>query len=108
MWRRKPELLSFIYVLRPKRPSLIDDASLEEESRLREHFEYLQRSLEEGKLILAGPCLDGEFGVVVFRAATEDAAVEFMRGDPAVRHGLMTAELHPFRVSLQAGADGRS
>jgi uncharacterized protein YciI len=97
-------LLGFTYVLRLKRPSLIDDASPGEESRLHEHFEYLRTSLEEGKLILAGPCLDGEFGVVVFRAATEEVAVEFTTGDPAVRHGLMTAELYPFRVSLQATA----
>jgi uncharacterized protein YciI len=93
-------LLSFIYVLKPKRASLIDDASAEEEQTLGEHFAYLQRALEQGQLILAGPCLDGEFGVVVFRAPTEQAAVEFMEGDPAVRHGLMTAELHAFRVSL--------
>lgn len=95
---------TFIYVLRPCRSGLIDEATPEEEATLSEHFEYLERSLEEGRLILAGPCLDGEFGVVVFRAATEQAAVEFMRGDPAVRCGLMTAELHPFRVSLQGSA----
>ena len=91
---------TFIYVLKPRRASLIDDASAEEEKRLGEHFEYLQRALKEGRLILAGPCLDGEFGVVVFGAPTERAAVEFMEGDPAVKHGLMTAELHAFRVSL--------
>ena len=63
-------------------------------------MEYLQRALEEGKLILAGPCVDGDFGVVVFRAATEEEAEEFMLSDPAVRHGVMTAEPHPYRVSL--------
>jgi len=93
-------LPTFIYVLEPKRASLIDDASAEEEARLGEHFEYLQRALEEGNLILSGPCLDGEFGVVVSRATSEQAAVEFMEGDPAVKHGLMAAELFPFRVSL--------
>jgi len=93
-------LSTFIYMLRPKRRSLIDETTPEEEARLGEHFEYLERALEDGKLILAGPCLDGEFGVVVFRASTQEAALEFMQSDPAVRHGLMTAELHPFRVSL--------
>jgi uncharacterized protein YciI len=87
-------------MLRPKSPSLIDETTLEQEARLGEHFEYLERALEDGKLILAGPCLDGEFGIVVFRGATDDEALEFMQNDPAVRHGLMTAELHPFRVSL--------
>ncbi len=91
---------TFIYMLRPQRCSLIDETTAEEEARLGEHFDYLERALEDGKLILAGPCLDGEFGVVLFRAATDDEALEFMQSDPAVRHGLMTAELHPFRVSL--------
>ena len=93
-------LSTFIYLLRPKRPNLVYDATPEEESRLGEDFECLQRALVEGKLILAGPCVDGEFGVVVFRAATEEEAEEFMLSDPAIRRGLMNAELHPFRVSL--------
>ena len=91
---------AFIYVLRATRPAMIDDPRPEEESRLEEHSDYLARALDQGRLVLAGPCLDGEFGVVVFRADTEQAAREFMEGDPAVRHGLMAAELHPFRVSL--------
>ena len=95
---------TFICMLHPKSRSLTDESTPEEEARFGEHFEYLERALEEGKLILAGPCLDGEFGVVLFRAATDDEALEFMQSDPAVRHGLMTAELHPFRVSLLATA----
>jgi len=97
-------LPTFIYMLRPKSRSLIDETTPEEEARLGEHFEYLERALVDGKLILAGPCLDGEFGVVLLRAATDDEALVFMQRDPAVRHGLMTAELHPFRVSLLATA----
>lgn len=91
---------TFIYVLRPCRQGLSDAPTPEEEASLDEHFQYLRRELEEGGLILAGPCLDGALGVVVFRAPTEEAAREFMEADPAVRHGLMRAELHPFRVSL--------
>jgi uncharacterized protein YciI len=93
-------LPTFIYVLRAEGRNLIDETTPEEEARLGEHFDYLERALEDGKLILAGPCLDGEFGVVLFRAATDDEASEFVQSDPAVRRGLMTAELHPFRVSL--------
>ena len=95
---------TFIYVLRAEGRNLIDGTTPEEEARLGEHFEYLNRALDDGKLILAGPCEDGEFGIVVFRAASENEALEFMQSDPAVRHGLMTAELHPFRVSLMGTA----
>ncbi len=38
-----------------------------------------------------------------FRCDSEEAAAEFMRSDPAVQGGVMTAELHSFRVSLWAG-----
>ncbi len=65
---------TFLYVLRPCRPELIDDATPEEESRLEEHFDYVQEALDGGKLILAGPCLTGEFGIVVYRAASDGAA----------------------------------
>jgi uncharacterized protein YciI len=97
-------LPTFIYMLRPTSRRLIDETTADEEARLGEHFEYLERALEEGKLILTGPCLDGEFGVVLFRAGTDDEALELVQSDPAVRYGLMTAELHPFRVSLLATA----
>ncbi|MGB3906439.1 MAG: YciI family protein [Anaerolineae bacterium] len=94
------ELPTFVYLLKPNRATLIRDASRGEEATLGEHFEYLQTALSEGRLILAGPCEDREFGIVIFRAGTEEEALEFVEDDPAVRGGLMTAELHPLRISL--------
>lgn len=94
------ELPTFVYLLKPNRATLIRDASPGEEATLGEHFEYLQTTLSEGRLILAGPCEDREFGIVIFRAGTAGEALEFMEDDPAVKSGLMTAELHPFRISL--------
>ncbi len=93
----------FIYLLQPARPGLIEEATSEEEAALERHFAYLQAALAEGRLILAGPCLDGGFGIVIFAAQSAGAALRFMQGDPAVQEGLMRAELHPFRISLQAG-----
>lgn len=90
----------YIYLLRPAHPGLVDHPTPAEEAVLGTHFAYLQAALHDGRLLLAGPCTDGAFGVVVFHAASPAAAHEFMRGDPAVREALMTAELHPFRVSL--------
>ena len=91
---------TFIYMLRPRSPRLADETTPEEEASLGEHFEYLQRALEEGKPILAGPCADGAFGIVIFRATTEEEAEEFMLNDPAVSQGAMRAELHGYRISL--------
>jgi uncharacterized protein YciI len=51
-------------------------------------------------VLLAGPCLDETFGLVVLRAESEAAAETFMYNDPSVKKNVMMAELHPFRASL--------
>ncbi len=38
-------------------------------------------------------------GIVIFRAASEGAAREFMNGDPAVQKGVMKATMFPFKVA---------
>ena len=68
------------------------------------HFEYLSRVAKTGQVILAGRTmepLDKTFGLVIFEADSEAAAMDFMRSDPAVKSGLMTATLHPYAVALQ-------
>ena len=51
-------------------------------------------------MLLAGPCLDGAFGIVLFEAESDEAARAFMASDPAIQGGVMTGELHPLRISL--------
>jgi len=94
------EALTFVYVLRLVKPESLGRMSSHEETIVDEHFEYLKKALAEGKLALAGRCLDGEFGIVVFRARSERDAQEFMNCDPAVKKGVMTAELHSFRLAF--------
>jgi uncharacterized protein len=90
----------FVYLIRPVRKDFIETMTEEESGVMKRHFDYLNALLSEEKLILAGPCLDGAFGIVVFRAETMNDAREIMVNDPAVLHGLMSAEIHPYRVSL--------
>ena len=77
-----------------------DEATI---TTMRAHFAYLKDALAAGQLVLAGPCEDLAFGLVIFQAEDDSAARAFMANDPAICAGLMTAELHPFRVSLIAG-----
>lgn len=93
-------LSTFIYVVRLVNSEMFETMSSEEEAVIEDHFDRLKQALAEGRLILAGPCLDGKFGIVVFRAQSGEEAEEFMKNDPAVKKGIMTAELHPFRVSF--------
>jgi uncharacterized protein YciI len=67
---------------------------------MEEHFNYLKIAAEQGIVLLAGPCLDETFGLVVFHAESEKAATSFMYNDPSVKKNVMAAELHPMRISL--------
>ena len=74
-----------------------------EEKIVGEHFASLEQMLEEGRLILAGKTagLDEKtFGIVIFEAASEQEAQDIMQNDPAVRQGIMRAELFPYQVAL--------
>jgi uncharacterized protein YciI len=95
----------FIYVLRLV-PRLYDDKSWtrEDNAVLERHFARLQEAAKSGQLILAGRTKepgDKTFGIAIFRASDEAAARAFMKADPTVSAGLMTAELHPFAVALE-------
>jgi uncharacterized protein YciI len=68
------------------------------------HFAYIKQAAAAGRLILAGRTqepLDKTFGIAVFEAENDAAARGFMQADPAVAEGIMTAELHPYRIAAQ-------
>lgn len=94
----------FIYELVPVRPEMVDNPDLWTEDDLKmadDHFAYLSKATDEGRLILAGRSLDGKGpAVVIFEAEDEEAARCFMEADPFVSRGFATATVHPFRVAL--------
>ena len=102
------DILEFVYQLRPVRAGMLAEGPTEAEGRiLAAHFAYLQELTGRGVVLLAGRTLTAgpeTFGIVVFRTSGEAEARSLMAGDPAVRDGIMTAELFPFRVALRAGA----
>jgi uncharacterized protein YciI len=91
----------WLCIIRPPRPTFMDDSTPEEDEVMGRHFEYLEGLLESGRLILAGPSLDPPFGVIVFEAEDEAEARRLIEADPSVAAGLQTPELHPFRASLK-------
>jgi uncharacterized protein YciI len=91
----------FIYLIHPYRHGFFDSPTAHETAVMEEHYQYLQKGAEDGTVLLAGPCTDETFGVVVFRASDEAAANAFMFNDPSVKQNIMVAELHPMRVSIK-------
>ena len=95
----------FAYVLRLA-PRLRDEKNWTEadNAAVGRHFRRLQQLHREGKVLLAGKTLDdadeSQFGVVVLEVGSEDEARKLMEEDGAVRAGVMTARLFPFRVAL--------
>ena len=92
----------YVGVLRPTRENLSDTLSVSEEKVMAEHVDHLMKAKEAGVLQLAGPCEDEAFGLVLFTAESDEAAYGFMKNDPAVLGGLMTQEVHPFRIFVNA------
>ena len=94
-------MLEYIYLIHPFRDGFYQQPTAAEEKAMSDHFEYLKKATADGRVLLAGPCLDETFGLVVFRAENEAEAQAFMLNDPSVQANVMRAELHPMRISLQ-------
>ena len=96
------EMQTYIYKIQARREGFKAGPTPEESAAMSAHWEYLEAKHAAGELILAGPCTDTAFGIVIFLAASEAEARAFMENDPSVQAEVMGAELHPFRVSLIA------
>jgi uncharacterized protein YciI len=94
----------FIYRIQPTRLGMLTGGATEREaSIIGQHFDYLGKLVAEGVVFMAGRTLTADektFGIVIFAAATEAEAVALMQDDPAVKLGVMKAELFPYRVAL--------
>ena len=90
----------YIYLIHPLRHEFFEHPTDEENTAMEEHYQYLKNGIETGRVLLAGPCLDDTFGLVVFQAEDQISANKFMLTDPSVQKNIMMAELHPFKLSL--------
>jgi uncharacterized protein YciI len=93
----------YIYLIHPLRHEFYESPTPHEDAAMAAHYEYLKKAAAEGVLLLAGPCLDETFGVVVFKADNDESARAFMFNDPSIISNVMMAELHPLRISLMKG-----
>jgi uncharacterized protein len=98
----------FLYRIKPARLAMLTEGPTDREASIvGQHFQYLQSLVAEGVVLMAGRTLNVDaqtFGIVVFVAASEAAAGELVQNDPAVKHGIMSAELFPYRVALWSPA----
>ena len=94
----------FIYRIRPKRSDMLSGGPTEDEAKIvGDHFAYLSELSDQGVVLTAGRTLTEDehtFGIVILETESDSEARHIMENDPAVKHGIMSAELFPFRVAL--------
>jgi uncharacterized protein YciI len=94
----------WLYYLKPARLEMLTEGSTPEEDEIvSRHFAYLSDLTEKGLMILFGRTQTADestFGIAIFEAEDEAAAREIMENDPAVKNGVMTATLYPYKVAL--------
>ncbi len=94
----------WIYFIHPPRENFAATMTDEERRVWGEHAERLQRLLDEGVLIMAGPTLGSvNTGIGVFEAPDEATARRIVEEDPTIASGLARGELRPFRASFLRG-----
>ncbi|MEH7225166.1 YciI family protein [Bacillus sp. JJ1566] len=94
----------YIYTLKLV-PRLLDEQNWNEGENqiIKEHFNKLKALMEENTVILAGKTQTNDestFGIVILQAESEQEAKKLMENDPAVKEGIMTAQIYPYRIAL--------
>lgn len=94
----------FLYTIKPTRAELLTDGPTPEEQRIIGlHYNYLKDLTDKDIVILAGRTQNvdpASFGIVIYKAFSAEKAKEIMENDPAVKVGIFSAKLFPFKVSL--------
>lgn len=94
-------MAEWIYFIHAPREDFGETMTPEEQAVWGEHAQLLQRRLDEGSLILAGPTLGHiNTGICVFEAEDEAAARAYMEADPTISSGIARGELRPFRAAF--------
>lgn len=88
----------FVYRILPGRPDFVATITEAERAVMGAHFAYLQDLHAKGCIRFVGRTEAGEYGIIVFSAVDIEAARATAIADPAVAVGVVTAEVHPFRI----------
>ena len=95
----------YLIMYRPPREDFAENATPGETAIIERHFEYLQKQEDKGQLILAGRTEDARFGIAVIESGNEKEAKEIKANDPAIKEGVFSGELLPFRLALLRGGE---
>ena len=99
-------MAEWMYFLLPPRDDFAATMSPEEQAAFDAHFDYMEKLLADGTLVLAGPTLGpANTGLCVFEAEDGEAARAIMDADPPIAQGLVRGQLRPFSIVHLRGRD---
>jgi uncharacterized protein YciI len=77
----------------------------ENAERMQKHLAYIRTQVEAGKFVLVGPLTEDNRirGIAVIQAASLEEAERIASGDPVVRSGHLSVEVHPILLEDLAG-----
>jgi len=94
----KYEMTTYYMAFLKKGPQWSPEITEETNKVQAAHLANIERLVEEGKMILAGPFLD-EWevrGIFVYKVDSMEEAIELTEQDPAVIAGRLSLEVHPW------------
>ena len=94
----KYEMTTYYMAFLKKGPKWSPEETEETKKVQAAHLANIQKLVDEGKMILAGPFLD-EWevrGIFVYKVDSMEEAIELTKLDPAVLSGRLSLEVHPW------------
>lgn len=90
-------------VLHRPGPAWVAGKPLFEQAGLAEHIAHYRQWQQQGKLVLGGPYMDATAGGMMIPEAglSETEVREFAAADPAVKSGLLLAEVRPWMIGMK-------
>lgn len=84
-------------------PAWVPGKPFFEQPGLQSHIDHYRQLLVQGKLVLGGPFLDSAAGGMMVPAAglAQKEIEDFALADPAVRNGLLKAEVRPWLIGMK-------
>jgi uncharacterized protein YciI len=79
-----------------------DDMTPSEQQIMGAHFEFLKELARQGTVLLAGPCFEPTFGLIILETADQEEATRIMEREPSVVGRVHTYEIQPMRVAIRA------
>lgn len=100
--------IRYIVIHRPG-PAWMAGKGIFEQAGVREHVEHYRQWLRAGKLEYGGPHLDAKAGGMMIPVAglSEREITQFADADPAVKSGLLVAEVRPWLIGMSASSPSR-